>query len=382
MVTFEPLLGAVQTLIDAGRIPGVVLRVCRGGEVEVEAALGVATPKDGRAMQCDTIFRIYSMTKPITTVAAMMLIEGGQIKLDEPIARIFPEFEDLKVGVETAAGADGLPTLKTEALQRLATVRDLMRHTAGFTYGTFGDSLVKKCYRAAGVDRRDQSSSAFIEVLASMPLAYQPATTWEYSRATDVLGIMVERISGMSLDDYFSERIFAPLGMVDSGFSVAPGKLARLAEPFDVDPDLGTPIVLSKPSGSSGYFSGGGGLFSTLDDYQRFIDLMRGRGSVGGVRLLSSASVDLMTRDHLGPMSRGSDYLPGSDSGFGLGFAVRIRDSELGHRGDYFWSGVGGTHFWVDPSMDLSAIWLMQAPNQREETTELFCRLVTQSYRG
>ena len=241
MVTFEPLLGAAQALVDAGRIPGVVLRVCRGGEIEVEAALGVQTPSDGRAMQTDTIFRIYSMTKPITTVAAMMLIEGGQIKLDEPIARIFPEFQDLVVGVETL-GSDGALTLERQALARLATVRDLMRHTAGFTYGTFGDSLLKTRYRAAGVDRRDQPAKAFIETLAGMPLAYQPGTTWEYSRATDVLGIMVERVSNMSLAEFFSDRIFAPLGMVDSFFSVPADKLTRLAEAFQVDPDLGTPI--------------------------------------------------------------------------------------------------------------------------------------------
>jgi CubicO group peptidase (beta-lactamase class C family) len=381
MVTFEPLLGAVQALIDAGRIPGVVLRVCRGGEIEVEAALGVADPNDARPMQTDTIFRIYSMTKPITSVAAMMLMEGGQIKLDEPIARIFPEFQDLKVAVETVA-ADGTLVLEQVALERLATVRDLMRHTAGFTYGTFGDSLLKARYRAAGVDRRAQSAKAFIDNLAAMPLAYQPATTWEYSRATDVLGIMVERISGMSLADFFSERIFAPLGMVDTGFDVALEKRVRVAQAFRIDPDLGTPIALIDPAGSGGYCSGGGGLFSTLDDYQRFIDLLRGRGSLDGVRLLSSGSVDRMTRDHLGQMSRGSDYLPGADSGFGLGFAVRMHDSERGHRGDYFWSGVAGTHFWIDPSMDLSATWLMQAPNQREECTELFCRLVTQCYRG
>ena len=381
MVTFEPLLGAVQALVEAGRIPGVVLRVCRGGDIEVEATFGVQTPKDGRAMQTDSIFRIYSMTKPITTVAAMMLIEGGQIKLDEPIARIFPEFSDLEVGIETP-GADGALKLERQGLVRLATVRDLMRHTAGFTYGSFGDSLLKARYRAAGVDRRNQSSGTFIETLASMPLAYQPATTWEYSRATDVLGIMVERVSGMSLADFFSDHIFAPLGMVDSGFTVAPEKLARVAEPFELDPDLGTPIVLNHPARVAGYFSGGGGLLSTLDDYQRFIDLMRGRGILDGVRLLSSGSVDLMTRDHLGQMSRGGNFLPGPDSGFGLGFAVRIRDSALGHRGDYFWSGIAGTHFWIDPSMDLSATWLMQAPNQREETTELFHRLVTESYRG
>ena len=136
------------------------------------------------------------------------------------------------------------------------------------------------------------------------------------------------------------------------------------------------------PSRSAGYFSGGGGLFSTLDDYQRFIDLLRGRGSVAGVRLLSSGSVDLMTRDHLGQLSRGGDYLPGPDCGFGLGFAVRLRDSPLGHRGDYFWSGLAGTQFWIDPSIDLSATWLMQAPNQRVETSELFRRLVIESYRG
>jgi CubicO group peptidase (beta-lactamase class C family) len=331
-------------------------------------------------MQTDTIFRIYSMTKPITSVAIMMLIEEGQLKLDEPVTRVLPEFQDQKVGVvEEIAGT---PVLKDVPLKRVCTVRDLLRHTSGLTYGIFNDSLVKARYREAGAEREDIDSDTLIKRLAGLPLVAQPASIWEYSRSTDVLGVMVERVSGQSLRDFFSTRIFAPLGMVDSDFVVPKDKLQRVAEPFAVDPDLGTPIRLRNPVRCSGYFSGGGGLFSTLDDYQRFIDFLRGRGALRGTRLLSAASIDLMTRDHLGSIARGPDYLPGDDCGFGLGFAVRLRDGALGHRGDFYWSGMAGTLFWIDPSMDLSAVWMMQAPNQRDETRDLFRTLVYQSYRA
>jgi CubicO group peptidase (beta-lactamase class C family) len=378
MVTFEPLLERVQALVDAGRLPGVQLRVTLRGEIEVEAAIGRLTP-EGRALPDDAIFRIYSMTKPITSVAVMMLVESGQVRLDEPITRWFGEFSELKVGIEHV-GASGRE-LELVALERVATVRDLLRHTAGFTYG-WGDTLIEARYRELGCESARISSNQLIEALAQAPLVYQPGTTWQYSRATDILGVLVERVAGCSLAAFFDERIFAPLAMIDTGFFVAPDKAHRIAEPFAVDPDLNIPIKLRPSDRNPGYFSGGGGLFSTLSDYQRFVDLLRGRGALDGVRLLSASSIDQMTRDHLGSMAHAPNYIPGPECGFGLGFAVRKKDGRLGHTGDYFWSGMAGTFFWIDPSMDLNAIWLMQAPNQRDEMRDLFRELVYQSYRS
>jgi CubicO group peptidase (beta-lactamase class C family) len=380
MVTFEPLLERVKALVDAGRLPGVQLRVTRQGEIEVEAAIGTLSPADGRPLVDDAIFRIYSMTKPITSVALMMLVEAGDIGLDQPITQWFGEFANLKVGVERqdASGARHLDLVATE---RVITVRDLMRHTAGFTYG-WGATLVQQRYRELGCDRTNITSDELIKRLGEAPLAYQPGTTWEYGCATDVLGVLVERVAGCSLAEFFDERIFAPLGMIDTGFSVVPEKAHRVAQPFEVDPDLATPIKLRRSDTNTGYFSGGGGLFSTLADYQRFVDLLVGRGTLEGIRLLSPSSIDRMTRDHLGQLAHAPDYLPGPDCGFGLGFAVRKKDGPLGHAGDYFWSGMAGTFFWVDPSMDLNAIWLMQAPNQRDEMRTLFRELVYQSYQG
>jgi CubicO group peptidase (beta-lactamase class C family) len=381
VVTFEPMLGAVQAVVDAKRVPGVVLRVCRHGEIEVEGVFGEQQPALSTPMRADSIFRIYSMTKPITSVAVMMLVEAGDISLDEPITRTFPEFANLEVGIE-AQDDEGKPMLKREPAGRSASIRDLMRHTAGFTYGTFNDSLVKAEYRALGIDSTSISGDELIERLARAPLAFRPGTTWEYSRATDVLGILVERISGQTLGEFFEQRIFAPLGMVDTAFVVPEAKLGRVAEPFALDPDSQEPIHLRNPAKLLGYCSGGGGLFSTLADYQLFIELLRGRGATKSVRLVSGSSIAAMTRDHLGSIARGPDYLPGPDCGFGLGFAVRMKDGPLGHRGEFYWSGLAGTVFWIDPSMDLTATWLMQAPNQRDEMKELFRRLVMDAYSG
>jgi CubicO group peptidase (beta-lactamase class C family) len=380
MITFEPMLGEVKALVDCGRLPGVVLRVCRDGEIEVEGVFGLQQPEAGTPMRADSIFRIYSMTKPITALAAMMLVEAGDIALDDPITRVFPEFAHLEVGIEVR-NAHGAATLVRQPAARVASIRDLFRHTAGFTYGVFNDSLVKAQYRALDIDSWSISSDELIGRLAMAPLAFEPGTTWEYSRATDVLGVLIERLTQQSLGEFFDERIFAPLGMVDTAFFVPEAKLSRVAEPFQKDPDSGEPIRL-RGTELRGYCSGGGGLFSTLSDYQRFIDLLRGRGALNGVRLVSSATISTMTRDHLGTIERGPNYLPGADSGFGLGFAVRQKDGPLGHRGDYYWSGVAGTLFWIDPSMDLNAIWLMQAPNQRLEMRDLFRRLVTEAYSG
>jgi len=231
----------------------------------------------------------------------------------------------------------------------------------------FGKNMVKEQYQKAGVDGWDQTNAEFIKKLASVPLMSQPGTQWEYSRSVDVLGVVIERISGQTLDKFLEERILKPLGMKDSGFWVPAEKQARIAEAFTVDPDSKQPVKLTEIRQPPKLLSGGGGMVSTAADYLRFTQMMLNGGELNGVRILSRKTVEYMTTDHLGAV-RGPTYLPGPGYGFGLGFAVRLSDGQAatpGSAGDYNWGGLGGTYFWVDPKEKLIAIWMMQAPGQR-----------------
>ncbi|OGB25830.1 MAG: serine hydrolase [Burkholderiales bacterium RIFCSPLOWO2_02_FULL_57_36] len=321
------------------------------------------------------------MTKPIVSVGLMMLVEEGKLLISDPVSKYLPELSGLKVGVEKT-GADGTISLSLVPVEKEMTVQDLLRHTSGLTYGIFGESLVKSEYRQAGVERSSITNSEFMERLAIVPLAYQPGTTWEYSRSTDVLGILIERISGVTLDVYVDERILKPLKMKDSGFWVPPDQHHRIAQAFQTDPDTGQRIrlldVRSKPS----FLSGGGGMVSTARDYLRFANMLRGGGAYDGVRLLSRKTVQYMTSDHLCTMpgvTASPTFLPGPGYGFGLGFAVRTSIGGAyspGSIGDFNWSGLGGTYFWIDPVEDLIAIWMMQAPEQRAHYRQLYRNLV------
>jgi CubicO group peptidase (beta-lactamase class C family) len=242
--------------------------------------------------------------------------------------------------------------------------------------------MVKSAYTDAGVERRDVTNDELVRRLAKVPLAYQPGTVWEYSRSTDVLGALVERISGMALDDFLQERILGPLGMKDSSFWVPAAQQHRIAEAFDTDPDSGIAVKLANVRSKPTFLSGGGGMVSTAHDYLRFARMLANHGTLDGVRILSRKTVQYMTSDHLGdlPGARMTpDFLPGPGYGFGLGFAVRIADGDAivpGSLGDYNWSGLAGTYFWVDPAENLVAIWLMQAPEQRAHYRQLFRNLV------
>jgi CubicO group peptidase (beta-lactamase class C family) len=349
------LEAAVQKDVAGGRIPGVVMAVARDGRVVMHKAIGQQDPAKGLAMRSDSIFRIYSMTKPIVSVAAMMLVEEGRLQLADPVSQHIPELKGLRVGVEKGGA------LEMVAAAREPSVQDLLRHTSGFTYGVFGKSLVKEQYTKQDVDGTDHDNAQFVKKLSGVPLMYQPGSTWEYGRSTDVLGHVVERVSGQSLDRFLEERIFRPLGMKDTGFHVPPEKHARLAEPFAADARMLE--VKQKPK----YLAGGQGLVSTAADYLRFAQMLLNGGELEGVRLLSKKTVDYMTTDHLGTI-RGPAYLPGPGYGFGLGFAVRLADGQAatpGSAGDYNWGGLGGTYFWVDPKERLAAVWMMQSVSQR-----------------
>ena len=351
----------VRAEVDAGRIPGFVMLVARDGQVVLSSAYGKQDPAAGNPMAPDSIFRIYSMTKPIVSVAAMILVEEGRMQLADPVAKYIPELKDLKVGVEKGG------SLELVSAQRPITIQDLMRHTSGFTYGVFGKSLVKDLYTKNGVDSSEHSNADLVKKLATVPLMFQPGSTWEYSRSTDVLGHVIERITGQDLDRFLDERILKPLGMRDTAFHVDSAKHGRIAEPFAKDPASGAPNNLIKVRDKPRYLSGGGGMVSTAADYLRFAQMMLNGGELDGVRIVSKKTIDYMTSDHLGGI-RGPAYLPGPGYGFGLGVKVRTSAGEAdspGSVGDYDWGGLGGTYFWVDPKERLIGIWMMQAPGPR-----------------
>ncbi|SNS79295.1 CubicO group peptidase, beta-lactamase class C family [Noviherbaspirillum humi] len=367
--------------IKAGRIPGAVMLLERHGEIAYEVALGAQDPASGAPMTTDSIFRIYSMTKPIVSVAAMMLVEEGRLLLTDPISDYLPEFVRPRVGVESR-DASGAPKLDLVEVERPITVHDLLRHTSGLTYGLFGSSMVKSAYQKAGIGVTRMPSDEYIRTLASLPLFCQPGTIWEYSHSTDVLGVLLERITGQSLEALLKERILDPLGMRDSGFWVEEEQLHRLAQAFDKDPVTGADVKLNYVGKRPVFFSGGGGMVSTARDYLQFARMLLNGGELDGERLLSRSTLNFMTSDHLGdlPLARtGPSYLPGPGYGFGLGFAVRTSAGNAvipGSVGDYTWSGLAGTYFWIDPLEDIAAIFLMQAPEQRQHYRQLFRNMV------
>ncbi|WP_416049151.1 serine hydrolase domain-containing protein [Cupriavidus basilensis] len=369
----DSMSARVRADVAQGRIPGAVYLVARNGSIVNTQTIGWQDAAGKVPMRPDSIFRIYSMSKPIVSVAVMMMVEDGRIQLADPVSKYLPELKDLRVGMEKTDAA-GKPVLELVPAQREMTVQDLLRHTSGLTYGVFGKSLVKEEYKRLDVDATEQSNAEFIARLAKVPLQFQPGTTWEYSRSTDVLGALLERVSGQTLATHLQQRIFTPLQMKDTGFWVPPAQQGRIAEPFAVDPDSKVPVGLIDVRRAPKLESGGGGLVSTAADYFRFAQMLLNGGEIDGVRLLSPKTVAYMTADHLGivgarSLARGAAYLPGPGYGFGLGFGTRTGTGESatpGSVGDYYWGGVGGTYFWVDPKEKTVAIWMMQAPGQRE----------------
>jgi CubicO group peptidase (beta-lactamase class C family) len=362
--------------IERGRLPGAVVLVARRGRLAYFESFGQRDPAAGAPMPKDAIFRIYSMTKPITSVAAMMLWEEGRFLLSDEIGKYLPELADLEVAVER----DG--TIARVPAERAVTIQDLLRHTSGLTYEFRGSAAVQKMYMSAKVFSRAQSSADQVATLGKLPLLHQPGTRWEYSRSTDVIGRLVEVLSGMRLSEFFERHILAPLGMVDTAFHVPPRHHARLAESFALDPDSGGTVQLLEVRTAPNFESGGGGLVSTAGDYARFLQMLLNGGTLDGTRLVSRKTIELMTADHLGPITGATDLLlPGH--GFGLGFAVRLHAGIAyvpGSIGQYFWGGLAGTTFWVDPAEELFALMLIQAPGQRDYFRTLFRDLVYSAF--
>lgn len=364
----QQLVHVLQDSVDREHIPGAVVLVARQGRIGLFEAVGQQDPAAGTPMRTDSIFRIYSMTKPLVSVAIMMLVERGRLLISDPVGRWLPEYAQQQVWT---------PQGLVPACQP-ATVQDLLRHTAGLTYEFLGDSPVQRQYAEASIASRLRGNSDFSQTLAGIPLQFQPGNVWAYSRATDVLGRLVEVVSGQTLGQFLHSEIFEPLGMVDTGFAVPPAQQHRIAQPFDHDPDGGVPMKLFDPREVPAMESGGGGLMSTAMDYARFLQCLLSGGELGGHRLLSRHTLAFMTADHLGDIPIDGTLLP-PGHGFGLGFAVRRAAGESpvpGSVGTYHWSGIGGTSFFVDPAQDLYALLLTQAPNQRDHYRQLFRNLV------
>jgi CubicO group peptidase (beta-lactamase class C family) len=359
----------IRNEIVTGRIPGAVILIQQHGRPVYFESFGVRDVETRRPMTADTVFRLYSMSKPVTSVAAMMLVEDGKLRLDDPVAKYIPDFAGVKVGVEKL-DESGKPVLALEPLARPITIEDLLRHTSGLTYGFYGDSAVRKLYANSGLFDGDFDNAQFAERLARLPLAEQPGTRWDYGHSTDVLGRVIEVISGQTLFQFEKQRLLDPLAMPETAFYVADAaQRPRIAEPMP-DDRFSRPVAgIRDPTVPRRWESGGAGMVGTIGDYAHFAQMLLNGGTLDGRRYLKPETIALMASDHIGPetsIARGQFYFPGDSSGFGLGFAVRtaVPANTSWPLGEYRWDGVAGTFFFVDPKDDMFAIFMVQAPSQ------------------
>ncbi len=373
------LTNTLQTAIESGELPGAVVMIARDGELVYSQALGWQDKAANVWMRNDSIFRIYSMTKPIVSVAAMTLVERGLLSLDDPVSKYIPAFSNMKVSVEPAGA--GQPTL-VDAHGPI-TVQDLLRHTSGLTYQMRGPQTeVKRLYKQANIFSQHWTLENFANALAALPLQHQPGTTWEYGHSTDILGRVVEVASGMPLDRYLQQEIFDPLGMHDSAFRVATDKQNRIAEPIPDKYTGKTPTLIDVRNPVS-FFAGGHGLTSTAGDYLRFGQMLLDGGELDGRRVLGPKTVRYMASNHLSEtISKGDDFIAGPGYGFGLGFATRL---EIGQSnwpasvGEFYWGGYAGTYFWIDPEENLVVSYMSVEPLRRQHYRVLLRNLVYQA---
>ena len=377
-VGFSPdRLNQIDLIFKAGiednKIPGAVIAIARRGKLVYYKAFGMQNAEKNIPMSKDSIFRIYSMTKPLVSVAVMKLHEEGKIYLSESIEKYIPELKHMKI-----ANEDNIITAKNKI-----KIHDLLRHTSGFTYGIFGKSAAKKILKDSNIGTLDTmhiSLEGYVNTISKLPLAYEPGTHWEYGRSIEVLGYLVEVVSNSDLEDFMKKNIFEPLNMKDTGFYVPKKKWIRISEPLNNNDEPQLIDIRKKPK----LLTGGHGLVSTAGDYLRFIQMMLNRGVLDGDRVLGSKTVDYMTSNHLGKnISRaGPLYLPGPGYGFGLGFAVRENEGVSpwpGSVGEYFWGGYAGTYFWVDPKEDLVVVSMTQSVKHRVYYRMLLRNLVYQA---
>ena len=357
----------VRNEVATGKIPGAILLIQQHGKPVYFECFGVRDPATAQPMTPDAIFQIYSMSKAVTSVAAMMLVDEGKLALDDPVSKYIRSFADAKVGVDLSDEAGQYP-LKLEPLKRPITIRDLLRHTSGITYGFFGEGAVTKLYANPQLYAGDFDNAEFADRIAVLPLADQPGTRWNYSHSTDVLGRVVEVASGQTLFQFEKQRLFDPLGMSDTAYYVADqAKWPRIAQPFPVDRQQVAGI--RDPTVPRRWESGGAGLVSTIADYARFLQMLLNGGKLDGKRYLKPETVALMTSDQIGPETgiiHDPFYFPNPTSGFGLGFAVRTSPppNTTWPLGEYRWDAAGGSFYFVDPQDDMLGVFMVMAPTQ------------------
>jgi CubicO group peptidase (beta-lactamase class C family) len=369
----QTMSDAFKREVDKGTLPGATVLVARRGQIGWFDAIGRQAPASSTPMAQDSLFRIFSMTKPIVSVGIMMLIEDGHFLLSDPVAKFIPEFADQKVGVENNGKLDLVPA------KRQITVQDLLRHTSGITYDHTGNGLVQQLYQQSRLRSRKITNAEHAVMVAGMPLICQPGAEWNYSRSTDILGRIIEVVSGKSLGAFLAERILAPLQMAETAFHTGEQNAGRLAEAFPTDPWNGDKVQLFNMLEKPVMESGGGGLVSTTMDYARFSQMLLNGGTLDGNRIIGRRTLHLMASNHLSPSVKVDSPLMPPGHGFGLGFAVRTHDGLApfpGSSGEFFWSGMAGTFFWIDPKEDLFAVFMMQGPGQRQYIRTMLRNLV------
>ncbi|MDP1869786.1 MAG: serine hydrolase domain-containing protein [Bradyrhizobium sp.] len=363
----DRIADTIRDEVATGKIPGAILLIQQHGKPVYFESFGLRDPETRQPMTPDTIFQIYSMSKAVTSVAAMMLVDDGKLSLDDPVSKYIRSFADAKVGVDISDEAGKYP-LKLEPLKRPITIRDLLRHTSGITYGFFGEAAVTKLYGNPQLYAGDFDNAEFADRIAILPLADQPATRWNYGHSTDVLGRVVEVVSGQTLFQFEKQRLFDPLGMTDTEYHVADeAKRPRIAGAFPVDRFRVAGV--RDPTLPRRWESGGAGLVSTAGDYARFLQMLLNGGRLDGKQYLKPETVALMTSDQIGPETgiiHDPFYFPGPSSGFGLGFAVRTSPppNTTWPLGEYRWDGAGGSFYFVDPVDDMLVVFMVAAPTQ------------------
>lgn len=372
-IGLQRLSDAFQREIDNGTIPGVTMMVARRGQIAWFDALGRQSPDSSTPMARNTIFRIFSMTKPIVSVGIMMLLEEGRLLLGDPLTKYIPEFANQKVGVENNG------QLNLALLEQPISIQDLLRHTSGIIYDHFGNGPVQQLYQQSQVNSRNVSNAEHAALIASLPLICQPGAKFNYGRSTDILGRVIEVISGKTLGAFLTERILSPLQMMETAFYTGAENAGRLAEPFSVDPWTGEKVQLFNMLEKPVMESGGAGLVSTTMDYARFCQMLLNGGILDGVRIVGRKTLQLMASDHLSRDIKlgGVPLSPGHS--FGLGFSVRTHEGMApfaGSVGQFFWMGVSGTLFWIDPKEELFGVFLSQGPGQRDHLRNMMRNLV------
>jgi CubicO group peptidase (beta-lactamase class C family) len=376
---------ALNREIEAGQLPGAVIAVARHGRLVLHEAVGHLGPDRRAPMPRDALFAIASMTKPVTGVAGLLLWEEGRLGLADPIERFLPQLGNRRVAVLNERVLAGQGPIETVPAKRSITMLDLMRHTSGLTYGGRGTSAVHALYPASSnAAGASLDTAAFLERLAAAPLLYQPGTVWDYGLSIDVIGLVVEALSGQTLGAFLEQRLFRPLGMVDTSFQVPSDKVARLARPLPRDPDTGQPQSVPDRAQALRFECGGGGLASTALDYLRFAQMLLGSGVLGDTRILGRKTVEAMRTNRMTPEieNRIADLDPNSQGyGFGLTVAVRAQAVNLmGSLGEFYWNGAYGTLWWADPKEDLAVVFMAQVPGeQRRRFRPLINSLVYQA---